>query len=882
MPSALEKLVKVLKLEQEQNGQNRAVIGGLGSFAERWQSEARSQAKKPEHHLLIDELVGLMQAYEGLPSSAERLDSVRFMLDRIMGRIASRTGVDTPAAPDRTAPKPPEPELPISPRRLRRPAQAHMDEAMPAPREYAPLDLDSPSSRERAQSYSVSVLITSAVGQAGSSAPQFRPPRRRRPPLDVARDMAKWRALQQPVTDIGGVGPKNAEKLEAVGIKTLERWLFTFPRRYDDYSTMLPLNKVRPGMKLTVAGVVREMVIFKGRKGTDILNVTIHDGTGSITASFFNQVYLRSRFERGMQIVLSGKVDSYQGRNTMYSPSWEMIDQEALNTRAIVPIYPLTKGLSAHQMRKMSAKMLERVGDLPDYMPSSVLERVDLADLSWALQQAHFPDSQDALRHAKRRLAFDSLIMLQLAVLRKRREWQSQASDPCVVSDAWLDAMYAKLPFTLTNAQKRAISEIRADMMKMIPMNRLLQGDVGAGKTVVAALMLAIAVANGAQAALMAPTSILAEQHYKNLTRLLGELPEIPLVNIQLLTGATPARERADILSGLAGGTVNIILGTHALLESGVQFNRLGAVVIDEQHRFGVEQRGALRGKGTSPHVLVMTATPIPRTLALTMFADLDLSVLDELPPGRTPITTRIVQRGERERIYGFIESHIQKGRQAYIVCPLVEVDDETENPADVEMRAAVDEYERLQREVYPNLRLGLMHGKLTPNQKEAVMRAFSAGNLDILVTTSVIEVGVDVPNANVILIEGANRFGLAQLHQFRGRVGRGEHPSYCLLLPDDDNTENERLRALESTTDGFKLAEMDWQFRGAGDLLGTRQSGGAATLGEFIDPKLVAEAQVEARTLYEEDAQLALPEHALLKARLEALFGEQGETDIS
>ncbi len=390
---------------------------------------------------------------------------------------------------------------------------------------------------------------------------------------------------------------------------------------------------------------------------------------------------------------------------------------------------------------------------------------------------------------------------------------------------------------------------------------------------------MAMAVASGFQAAIMAPTSILAEQHYQSISRLIGNLPGGETISIKLLTGATPAAERSEILWGLGEGSIHMVIGTHALLEDPVNFWRLGLAIIDEQHRFGVQQRGRLRGKGRNPHVLIMTATPIPRTLALTLYADLDLTVLDEMPPGRTPIDTRTIFPKERERAYGFIQSQIEKGRQAFVVYPLVEA---SENEGMAEVRSAVEEFQRLQGEVFHNYKLGLLHGRLSPAEKDAVMAAFSAGETQILVCTSVVEVGIDVPNASVMLIEGANRFGLAQLHQFRGRVGRGEHQSYCLLVPDSGDPENERLKVMESTSDGFKLAEADWELRGAGELLGTRQSGGAARLGEYMDPRLVEAAQTEARTIYEEDPDLTQPEHAALRERLIQHFGERLDADVS
>ncbi len=849
MPSALEKLYKILKLESESGYKDQAVYKGLGAFAKQWEADARTQAKKPEHHLLIDELIQLMERYSQHTSPDERPAAIRYMIGRITGRVPRAE----PAQPAESAP-------------AAKAVQMHLDEHLPqeAQRDCGPLDLDSPSG-ERA---------FAALPTVKAQPPAPWAPRRRRPSAD---DAAFWQALQQPVTTVSGVGEKMAEKLAALGIRTLEDWLWCFPRRYDDFSTMLPLNRLRPGLVVTAAGMVREVKLSRPKR-TEVLHVTIHDGTGSLTAAFFNQPYLEKRFERGMLVVFSGKTTLYQQRLIMNNPEWEPLEKEALNTRAIVPVYPLTKGLAQGVMRRLSQKVVERYAlDLPDYLPVPVLERAGLVDLGWAIKQLHFPDSQEALRQAKRRLAFDDLLLLQLGVLRNRLSWQAQRAEPLCVPDETFAALLSSLPYTLTDAQRRALNDIRADLARAVPMNRLLQGDVGAGKTVIAALGMAIALLNRAQAALMAPTSILAEQHHRNLLHLFSAIEPLAAYPIYLLTGDTPAADRAEILAALAAGTPCLVIGTHALISEGVHFARLGMAVVDEQHRFGVEQRGALRGKGTNPHLLVMTATPIPRTLALTLFADLDLSVLDELPPNRTPVETRVVKGRDREALYAFIDRQIEQGRQAFIVCPLVDSDAEN-----AEQKAAIAEYDYLQSEIFPQRRLGLLHGKLSPKQKETVMGAFSRGELDILVTTAVVEVGVDVPNATIILIEGANRFGLAQLHQFRGRVGRGIHKSYCLLLPDDDNADNARLQAMESTTDGFKLAELDWQLRGAGELLGTRQSGKNLLMSAAIDPKLVSEAQLEARTLYEEDPTLSLPEHRALRARLEARHGRAESADIS
>ena len=903
MPSALEKLIKILKLERDTHYQDKAVIGGLHSFAEHWAPDARAQARRPEHHQLIDELVGLLTAYAEMPAD-ERRQVVKYMLGRMTNRIpppAAPPGPEvvqaesSPPSPALlTAPVEPPPAVSAAaPVTSQASDRAGSDQEPEAPAGQ-PVDtgvaegpagsmVQTPETEESASALNhLPIPAPEAAAETAAASPRSTTlPRRRHAAHTPEREAEICRELAAPVTSLEGVGPKIAEKLSELGIQTIRDWLYCFPRRYDDYSRMMPLNRLQPGMTVTVIGTVRQATVIKGRRNLEILNVTITDGTGMLTASFFGQPYLRSTLEPGVRVVFSGKTGLYGGRITMDNPEWEFVEQEALHTRGIVPVYPLTKGLSAHSMRRLSRKMLDRyVQHVPDYMPETVLDRMDLPDLAWALRQMHLPDSDEMLAHARRRLAFDELILLQLAVLGMRREWQSAPGISMAVSDDWLDALISSLPYALTGAQRSAVAAIREDMARPVPMNRLLQGDVGAGKTVVAAIAMRIAVANGCQAAIMAPTGILAEQHYQSLTRLIAEMPDGDSINVRLLTSATSPHSRAETLWGLGEGSVHIVVGTHALLQEDVNFWRLGMVVVDEQHRFGVEQRGALRGKGVNPHLLVMTATPIPRTLALTLHADLDLTVLDEMPPGRTPVKTMVMFAKERERIYRFLEAQTGEGRQAFIVYPLIETSDR-ESMADV--RPAVQEFERLQAEVFPNRRLGLLHGRLSAAQKDAVMAAFSRGELDILVSTTVVEVGIDVPNATVMLVEGANRFGLAQLHQLRGRVGRGEFPSYCLLIPDDGDMDNTRLRAMESTTDGFRLAEMDWQLRGAGDLLGVRQSGGRkARLSPYMTIDLVEAAQVEARTLYEEDPTLSAPEHHALRDQIRRTFGEGNMADVS
>ena len=502
-----------------------------------------------------------------------------------------------------------------------------------------------------------------------------------------------------------------------------------------------------------------------------------------------------------------------------------------------------------------------------------------MPDLGTALLQAHFPDSDEKLQAARQRLAFDEIFFLQTGVLRQRRDWQSAPGRIFPVEDAWLETRLAALPFALTNAQKKAIDEIRTDLKSGKPMNRLLQGDVGSGKTVVAALAASIVNQSGAQAAILAPTAILADQHYRSFLNLLtGENGLLEPAQIRLLVGDTSASEKEEIRTGLAAGAIRIVIGTHALLEEPVTFADLQFITIDEQHRFGVEQRALLRSKGTNPHLLVMTATPIPRSLALTVYGDLDLSVMDELPPGRQPIETHVLAPTERERAYTLVEGQVKSGYQAFIIYPLVEESEKSE------LLAATQEHARLQKEVFHKLKLGLLHGRMKPDEKDAVMLAFRDRQYDILVSTTVVEVGVDVPNATVMLVEGANHFGLAQLHQLRGRVGRAGAQSYCLLIPDhEDAAENERLQAMVETNDGFVLAERDLQQRGPGEFLGTRQAGYATTLkmASLGDLQLIEKARNQAQALFARDPDLKNPENSLLAEALGRFWGN-GKGDVS
>ncbi|MBL8046299.1 MAG: ATP-dependent DNA helicase RecG [Anaerolineales bacterium] len=695
--------------------------------------------------------------------------------------------------------------------------------------------------------------------------------------------------LDAPITVLKGVGPETAKDYERLEVRTLRDLLLYFPRRYDNYSKMKTINRLEYGEECTLIATVWEVRERKFRANRAMLKVVLSDGTGMIEVTEFNP-YRKQLLQPGRQVVVSGRVDQYLGRLTIVPREWERLDVELLNTGRIVPVYSLTEGIYQRSMRSLTSQIVNYwAPKQPDPLPADMVERTSLLAYGEALAQIHFPDSEPQLEAAQHRLAFDELLALQIGVLRQRRQWQSAQGQALPVEDAWLMTFTNSLPYQLTNAQTRALADVRGDMSRPVPMNRLLQGDVGSGKTAVAAVAMAQAVQAGAQAALMVPTSILAEQHFKTISTLLaasdgtqvtGDVIPNPqsLTSIRLLQGSTSKAEKEEIYAGLRSGEVKVVVGTHALIENPVEFANLGLVVIDEQHRFGVAQRAALRGKGaTAPHLLVMTATPIPRTLALSVYGDLDLSILDEMPPGRQPIGTHILHANERERGYAFVRREVQKGRQAFLIFPLVEESEKSE------AKAAVAEHERLQKEVFPELKLGLLHGRLKPDEKDAVMQSFRAGEFHILVSTSVVEVGVDVPNASVILIDGANRFGLSQLHQFRGRVGRGEHASYCLLVSDSPHPEpDERLKAMEATQDGFKLAEKDLDLRGPGDFLGTRQSGFAGLhTARLSDIRTIEKARREAIALFERDPELSAPEHAGV-ANLVNKFWHTGSGDVS
>jgi len=694
------------------------------------------------------------------------------------------------------------------------------------------------------------------------------------------------KGIDAPITVLKGVKGATAAKFEKLGVTTVRDLLYYFPRRHNDFASLRPIADLTPGEEQTVRAQVwsAEETRLGRRSGTI---ATIGDASGTMRIVWFNLPWLAKQLKTNSEIVVSGRVSLYQGRPAFENPEWEPFepDEQSTHTGRLVPVYSTTEGMrSSRPIRRAMRQAIDtHAGELADPLPLELRERLGLIDLPAAIRQAHFPDDFDKLDAARRRLALDELLPLQLSVLIRRKQWQQPGSaDALALPKATLDAFLAALPFELTGAQQNALAQLLADLARDVPMSRLLQGDVGSGKTVVAAAGLVAAVANGHQSAFMAPTEILAEQHFRTLCALFGADPHgAPLaeatppyldrpLRIALLTGSLRASAKAELYERIEAGDVDIAIGTHALIQGGVTFARLGFVIVDEQHRFGVMQRAALRDKSArSSHMLVMTATPIPRSLYLTLYGDLDASAIDELPPGRKPVITRWWPPERREDAYDFLREQVEAGRQAFVICPLVEESESSQS------RAAVQEYERLREQVYPDFSIELVHGRMSGQEKDAAMQRFRSGEAQLLVSTSVIEVGIDVPNATVMLIEGADRFGLAQLHQFRGRVGRGADQSYCLLLSESPSAEaQQRLRLMEETTDGFRLAEADLRMRGPGEFFGKRQSGlPDFRVASLFDTRLIELARREAERLLEADPELSRPEHTALAAEVARMF---------
>ncbi len=819
----VEPLRKILQFEGEKGYLDSAVIGGLDKFLHRWTDQATQSLTSPQLLRQFERLGLIDSSYASLTREQRKewIDKILAFLPELEKVEAAKVEV-----------KPPEEEK---------------KEAVVPP----------PTSR---------------------------------PPSAKGRKVAR-ESSDLPITTLKGVSTAQAAKFKRLGVATIRDLLYFFPHRHLDYSQRKHISQLTEGEEQTVIANVWETKIAMpgGRRSTEAI---VGDETGNVRVLWFNNPYLAKKLPTNSRVVLSGRVGLFGGRLVFESPEWELLeDRELIHTGRLVPLYPLTQGLYPRQVRKLMKEVVDQwAWQVEDFLPAELRQRCNLLELPQAIAQAHFPGSEAAKDRARVGLAFDELFLLQLGVLSRKRDWQEgQPGNSFKVKKRVLNAFIKSLPFELTSAQQRVLDEILADLKGPRPMSRLLQGEVGSGKTVVATAALLVGAASGYQGAFMAPTEILAEQHFANVCQLLSRAGEVvaeednlrsysgllsrPLTIALLIGGISQARKQ-EIQQLIAAGKIDIVIGTHALIQEGVEFKRLGLAVVDEQHRFGVAQRSALRQKGFNPHVLVMTATPIPRTLALTLYGDLDLSVIDELPPGRQVVKTKWLKPSQRDSAYAFLRKQVADGHQAFIICPLIE-----ESEA-IEAKAAVVEYERLSQEVFPDLKLGLIHGRMKVEEKDEVMHRFRSGESDILVSTPVVEVGIDVPNATVMLVESADRFGLSQLHQFRGRVGRGQEQSYCMLLSQNPSEiGRERLDIIGKIYDGFQLAEEDLRLRGPGEFFGTRQSGlPDLRMAKLSDVALLELARDEAIRLFEQDPALEKPEHKLLSKELARVWQRGGE----
>lgn len=795
-------LYNILRRERERGFDDRAVIGGMDAFLERFSDDLASY-------------VGDSTRYADM-SPGERSD----WATRVVGRMRDAgVSVRNASAPQRPAPN-------VAPK--------------PTPK------------RERAP----------------------RKPRAPKRPLEMSDE----------VTLMKGVWRKMLPRLRKLEVNTVGDLVHLFPSRHNDFTSTRTVSQLTPGDNQTAILTVWEarQTMLGRQKSTQAV---LGDETGNIRATWFNNPWVARQLKHGVKVALSGKVSVFMGSLVFQAPEYEILDSvdDQVHTGRLVPVYPSTQGLSQRVLRSLVKRALDATLDrVEEFLPADLLHRTGLIGLANAMRQIHYPDDQDAVKAARRRLAFDELFLLQMSVIRRRNDWKEENRGvPVVVDTGVIESFLASLPFDLTGAQNRSLQEALADMRSDRAMSRLLQGDVGSGKTVVAAAAMLAAARDGKQAALMAPTEILAEQHFLTICGLLSESGFEPgggyiqrldvagierKVTVALLLGAHRKRIRDDLHSLISAGMIDVVIGTHALIQEGVDIPNLALAVVDEQHRFGVRQRAALREKGERPHTLAMSATPIPRSLSLTVYGDLDVSVIDEMPPGRQTIRTRFLESDQRDSAYAFIRKEVRQGRQAFVVCPLIE---ESEV---IQTKAAQEEYARLSESIYPDFSVGLLHGRMSLKEKEEVMDSFKEREIDVLVSTPVVEVGIDVPNATVMLIDGAERFGLSQLHQFRGRVGRGEHQGHCLLLSESPGVEAvKRLKLLEHISDGFRLAEEDLKLRGPGDYLGTRQSGlPTLKVAEITDYDTLSLARREAIRTLEADPTLEREEHRALAKRME------------
>ena len=848
--TVITRLLRVLDLEEKQGWRNRSVIGGLSAMGERWQTDANSE-KLDEN--LIQATLALMSRYEAASQPA-RLSVATQLRAVLLGEVEDLDVLLDELVGDRAK------------------SEAGSD----------PLDLELADEQGEAEWDEGDVEVVEDEHGAYAAYP---PPE----PTHVARERVRRQQRQQErvnrtphdlqasPTILAGVGDATAENLARLEIQKVVDLLWHLPARHEDYSQLRTIDQLQPGEQVTIIANLWDVKTRKISMKREMVQGIVADSTGTLHATWWNK-YIVKQLKPNSTMRFSGKVGLYMGQKTLDNPLFEDVDTEMVSTGRLAPVYRLTEGLSQKKLRELIRQALEEFAHfMSDPLPVTLRTAYQLPDLPTALQQVHFPDNQEALTQARKRLAFEEFFYIQLGVLQRRRELQRNPATALPSDAALLEQFTGRLPFALTGAQQRVLGEVARDIARTVPMTRLVQGDVGSGKTAVAAGAMWVASANGIQSALLAPTQILAEQHHRGIARVLEGLPRPdgqPL-QVALLTGRVIGTERERILEELRSGAIDIVVGTTALIQEQVEFNNLGFVVVDEQHRFGVEQRGALRTKSAKqPHLLVMSATPIPRSLAMTIYGDLDVSVIDEMPPGRMEVKTKLFRPRERERLYSFLRREVKEGRQAFIVYPLVEESDK------LDVGAAVEEHKRLSEEVFPDLRLALLHGRMSGSEKDEIMRAFAANDYQILVSTSVIEVGIDVPNASVIVIEDAERFGLAQLHQFRGRVGRGQHQSYCALVSKADTPEaGERLQALADTNNGFALAEKDLELRGPGEFLGTKQSGlPELRIAHLSDVATLALAREAAQKLFEGDPDLR--EHSPLQKQVWRFW--RGHGDVS
>ena len=863
----VERARKVLQFEQRTNHQDRAIKpGGLEAFISRWYDETSAICKNTgldlgPIHRFVEHLEGYHRQDPMLRAASLR--AALAILNELDGHSPQHDVPTTAQTTQATSSNGNARQSKVEPPVVHSVSPAELTKTGPATSQQNPnsLRLDTGMS----QGHTVLALLTADI------------------------------------TAVPGVGPTVAKRLQHLSIRTIRDLLFYFPREHRDYSKLVKIAHIPFGEVTTTMGLVWDVKSLRTSNGRTRTIAEISDETGKLYVSWFNQAYLQKQLQtaKGEYLVVTGVKQRFGNKVEFSVRSHELPERgDLLNTGRLVPIYPLTEGLHAKSLLRFTKYVVDRYAQMvPEHLPMSIRTAGQLLPLPEAVTQMHYPENEEMRAAAHQRLAFDELFMIQLGMQERRSRWQYEAPqgnaftihhdrifiDPPAASDqqdrqhntteitpigstlwsviASEKPLEGTLPFSFTAAQRRVICEIFADIAKSKPMCRLLQGDVGAGKTAVAAAALFMTALNGYQGAIMAPTELLAEQHAHSISTMLEPFG----MRTVLLTGSMRQRERMLGRTELETGQAAIAIGTHALVQEGVNFQKLGLVIIDEQHRFGVEQRDALRQKGYHPHMLVMTATPIPRTLALTLYGDLDVSVIDQLPPGRQKIITRWRTGTKHNEAYTTIKQQVAEGHQAFIICPLIE---ESEL---LEAKAAVSEYERLQREVFPHLRLGLLHGAMKPAEKDQVMRSFRDQELDILVATSVIEVGIDIPNATVMVIEDADRFGLSQLHQFRGRVGRGKHQSYCYVLSADASIQaQERLGVFQDTDDGFRLAEQDLRLRGPGDFIGVRQSGmPEMKVADLNDTKLIELARQLAARLWDSDPYLRKEEYTALREKM-------------